>query len=246
MEDTLEGKVALVTGGGTGIGRAVTEALCAAQAGVIVTGRRAEPLAELAQRFPGRVFAHMGDATQPGDAAAAVALCRDHFGRLDILVNNAGLFVRKPLAELSDAEIGAMLDVNVRATLAYCREAAPLLAPTRGCIINLSSAAASYARPGIAGYGASKAAVEHATRVLAVELGPLGIRVNAVAPGVTRTDMTTSLFAEPSTLMRLIENTALRRTGEPEEVARVVLFLASNDAAWVTGQVIAASGGLYL
>src|SRR5262249_39145562 len=126
------------------------------------------------------------------------------------------------------------------------REAVPALARTKGCIINISSAAGSYVRADLSAYGAAKAAIHHATKILAVELGPLGIRCNAVAPGLTRSEMTDPIFGAPGALRSLLGHTALGRVGERGDIARVGAFPASDEAGWVTGQTIAVSGGLLL
>lgn len=240
----LAGKVALVTGGGTGIGRAIVEALVQQGARVVAVGRRPEPLFELADRLGDRVAVLSADVTR--ESRRAIEFAIERFAQLDVLVNNAGSFLKAPLSQTSDAQIAEMLTVNVQAPLSLSREAVSALARTKGCIINISSAAGSYVRADLSAYGAAKAAMHHATKILAVELGPLGIRCNAVAPGMTRSDMTESIFGVPSALKFFLEHTALGRVGEPADIARVVAFLASDEAGWVTGQTIAVSGGLLL
>ena len=240
----LTGKVALVTGGGTGIGRGIVEALVEQGARVVAMGRRPAPLEELAHRLGDRVAPLSADVTRDGPRAIEFAL--ERFSQLDVLVNNAGSFLKAPLAKTSDTQIAEMLAVNVQAPLALSREAIPALAKTRGCIVTVSSAAGSYVRADLSAYGAAKAAMHHATKILAVELGPLGIRCNAVAPGLTRSEMTGPIFDAPGALKFFLDNTALGRVGEPADVARVVAFLASDEAGWVTGQTIAVSGGLLL
>ncbi len=242
----LDGKVAVVTGGGTGIGKAIVLELAARGAEVVAIGRRKEPLGELERAGNGRVAAFAADITRAGDAKRAIEFAVTRLSRLDILVNNAGSFLKKAFAETTDEQITQMLDVNVRGLLACCRESIPHLKDTKGAIVNISSASGIYARPNIVAYGASKAAVHQATRLMAVELGPDGIRVNAVAPGFTRTEMTDYLTSNEASTDALVKLTALGRVGEPEDVARVVAFLAGADARWVTGQIISASGGLLL
>lgn len=242
----LDGRVALVTGGASGIGLAITESFIEEGARVVATGRRRKSLEALESRFSGRVVGYEADVRSPGASTRTVSLALERFGRLDVLVNNAGVFSKRPLSETTDAEIDEMMEVNFRALLVWSRDAMSCLASQKGCIVNVSSAASLYARPHLAAYGGSKAAVNHATRILAAELGPMGIRVNAVAPGLTRTDMTSPIFEDAERLEAMVSQTALRRVGEPEDVAKVVLFLASDEAAWVTGQTVAASGGLFL
>jgi meso-butanediol dehydrogenase/(S,S)-butanediol dehydrogenase/diacetyl reductase len=242
----FEGKVALVTGGGAGIGLAIAEALLEGGARVAVTGRRKEPLHALERRLPDRVAALPADLAEEGSAKRIIERVLTRFGRLDILVNNAGVFLRKLLLDCSDQELSQLLEINVRAPLALTRDALHALKTSKGCVVNISSAASQYVRPALSAYGASKAAIDHATRILAAELGPFGVRVNAVLPGLTRSEMTAPIFDSPERLQAMIAETALRRAGEPVDVARVVAFLASEEAGWVTGQVIAASGGLLL
>jgi meso-butanediol dehydrogenase / (S,S)-butanediol dehydrogenase / diacetyl reductase len=240
----LTGKVALVTGGGTGIGRGIVEELVRQDARVVALGRRREPLEELAKQLGDRVAVLSADVTR--DSRRAVEFALERFSQLDVVVNNAGAFLKAPLAKTSDAQIAEMLTVNVQAPLSLAREAIPALAKTRGSIIHISSAAGSYVRADLSAYGAAKAAIHHVTKILAVELGPLGIRCNSVAPGFTRSDMTEPITGSPNAMKFFLEHTALGRMGEPIDIARVVAFLASDDAGWVTGQTIAASGGLLL
>lgn len=241
----LAGKVALITGGGTGIGRAIALALRAEGAQVVVVGRREAPLAALAADDDGIAYA-TADVTQSAEVRAAVAFAVERFGHLDLLVNNAGTGLVKPLVETDDAEIDQVLRVNVGGVLIAAREALPALVTRKGAIVNVGSVVADGVIPGMVTYSASKAAVAHLTRVLAAEVGPQGVRVNAVAPGLTRTDMAAEFIDDPAVREGMVGQTPLGRVGEPEDVARVVSFLASPEAGWVTGQVLAASGGLML
>lgn len=237
--------VVLITGGGTGIGRGIALAFREAGAEVVVVGRREEPLKSLAAEDEGIAYT-TADVTDSAQVRAAVEFTVERFGRLDVLVNNAGVFAGKALVETSDAEIAQVLAVNVGGVLATTREALPELTKTRGSIVNLSSVVATGVSAGMAVYSASKAAVEHLTRVLAVEVGPTGVRVNAVAPGLTRSEMAAPLIEDEGTYAALVGQTPLGRLGEPDDVAQAVVFLASDRARWVTGQILAASGGLML
>lgn len=245
-QTAFQNKVALVTGGGTGIGKSITETLVLRGAKVVITGRREEPLKNLSAAHPDQVAYIQADVAQPGDAKKAVDFTINAFGRLDVLVNNAGTFSMAPLVEVSDEEIARVFAVNVQGLLSFSREAIPHLAKTKGSIVNTSSTVATGVMPGASVYSGSKAAVDHITRILAAELGPMGIRVNAVSPGLTRTDMSAPITSHDETLQGMVAQTPLGRLGEPIDIARVVAFAASDDAGWVTGQIIASSGGIML
>jgi len=241
----LENKAAIVTGGGTGIGLATTEALVKEGANVLIVGRREAPLKSLAEKYPGKVSYLQADISHSGSSELIINTVLETYGKLDILVNNAGYAVIKPLMLITDDEIDQMLTLNVKAMLALSREAIPALEQSRGSIINISSVAAQTAVPGFTAYAATKSAIDRMSKILAVEVGPTGVRVNVVAPGLTRTDM---LNATPQEAVDKLVNeaTALRRVGEPEDIAETITWLASEQSAWVTGQVIQSSGGLLL
>lgn len=240
----VQDKVAFVTGGGTGIGRAVALALRAGGAQVVVGGRREAPLRELAVQ-EGIEWVGV-DVSDPGQVAASIERVLELHGRLDILVNNAGVYSVAPLEETSEESLQLLWEVNVAGVLRVSRAALPALRESRGAIVNISSIVARGVFPGAVAYSASKAAVEHATRVLAAEVGPQGVRVNAVAPGPTETPMTEHLLADSGTVAALAGQTPLGRIGRPEDVAPAVVFLASPAASWVTGEVLSAAGGLTL
>lgn len=246
----IANKVVIITGGGTGIGKATAQAFVSQGAKVVVVGRRKEPLAALANEYEGDVEYLQADITQSGKSKAIIDFTIEKFGRVDVLVNNAGAGIIKPLSLLTDVEIETMLSANLKGMLVLSRDAIPALEKTKGTIINVSSVAGQSALSGFSAYAATKAGIDRVGKILANELGPAGIRVNTVAPGLTKTDMfnATMLSDGPNEEVdKLInEATALRRLGEPEDVARSILWLASENAGWVTGQIIQASGGLML
>jgi NAD(P)-dependent dehydrogenase (short-subunit alcohol dehydrogenase family) len=241
----FEGKIVLITGGGTGIGRAAAEQFVAEGAQVVVTGRRIEPLQELADAHPGRIAFSVGDIAAAAGPAEAVACAVEQFGGLDVLVNNASLWITKAIGDLTDEDIFQSLAVNQAATLRTIRQALPLLVARRGTIVNLSSTGAQRPLVDNALYAGCKAAVEAMTRCLAVELGPAGIRVNTVAPGATDTEMlAASLTDEVRALTASV--TPLGRVGRADDVARAIVWLAGPEADWITGQVVQSSGGIML
>ncbi len=246
MTSFFEGKVALITGGGTGIGRATALEYVNAGGRVFVVGRRKEPLKSLASSHPDQVGWRSADLAVLGEAQQVVSSAIERFGRLDLLVNNAGAYVQNALKDTADAEIRRIFELNVFATMALIREATPALTEAGGSIVSVSSTLTRGVMPGTSVYSASKAALEQLTRVLAAELGPAGIRVNAVAPGVTETDINSDARANADFVQMMVGRTPLGRLGKPEDIARVIVQLTDAPAAWVTGQVIQAGGGLML
>ena len=252
----LEDKVALVTGGSRGIGRAIAERLARDGAVVGVAYGRNEAAAhetiERIRRGGGLAFALRAELGRHGDAtrlwAAFDAAGRDHApdGKLDILVNNAGIGRSPALAALTEDTFDELFAVNVRAPFFIVQQGLSRLRDG-GRIINVSSGAARLAIPEIMAYGATKGALDTFTLNLAKELGPRGITVNSVAPGVIDTDVNAAwLRGNPQAEAAAAALAALGRIGQPEDVADIVAFLASHDARWVTGRVIDATGGVGL
>jgi len=242
----LENRVAVVTGASRGIGAAIARRLATDGAQVVVNYHRgAEAAAQVVREIEaagGRAFpvqADMADLEQIRSLfAATMARC----GRLDILVNNAGIARFRPLEEIDAADYERQFAVNVRGVLFATQEAARHIGEEGGRIINISSGAATAAPPGTSVYSATKAAVETLTRVHAAELGPRRITVNAISPGLIQTDMLETVIPAEA-LPAMIASTPLRRLGTPEEIADAVAFLASEEARFITGQVLAVSGG---
>ncbi|HEY2807502.1 MAG TPA: glucose 1-dehydrogenase [Steroidobacteraceae bacterium] len=242
---TQVNRVALVTGAGRGIGAAIALELAAQGARVVVNyAERADDANSTVAAIRaagGDAFSAQADVQDPQQLARLFAAVSQKYGRLDILVNNAGVGGTAMLDELNADTIDRVLAVNVRAVLLATQRAVRAFSSSGGAIVNLSSALALQPVPAQALYAATKGAIDALTRVLARELGPLHIRVNAVAPGPTEAGL---LQIDEQTRGYLISRTPLGRIGIPADTAKVVAFLASDAAAWITGQVIGADGGL--
>lgn len=242
----LKGKVAVVTGGTRGIGFSVVELFLKNGASVALLGSRQETvdkaLAKLREINPDYPVIGMApDLTDYAAVEATMAAVKEKFGRIDILVNNAGISARDPLLQYKPEDFEHIMDVNVTAVFNGCRAVAPIMKEQGGgSIINTSSMVSIYGQPAGVGYPTSKFAVNGLTKSLARELGRSNIRVNAVAPGVTRTDMLVALPKE--VLDRVSAPIPLGRVGEPEEVANCFLFLASDMASYVTGEILSVDG----
>lgn len=242
----LQGKKAIVTGGTRGIGFAVVQTFLRNGASVALFGSRQETvdkaLAALKAENPDwEVIGMAPDLTDYAAVDAAFAEVEKAFGRIDILVNNAGISAREPLYDYPPEAFEKMMRLNVSAVFNGCRAAAPRMkAQGGGSIINTSSMVSLYGQPSGVGYPTSKFAVNGMTRSLARELGRDNIRVNAVAPGVTRTDMVANLPQE--IVQRVRAPIPLGRMGEPEEVANAFLFLASDLASYITGEILQVDG----
>ncbi|AEG50876.1 3-oxoacyl-(acyl-carrier-protein) reductase [Sphingobium chlorophenolicum L-1] len=234
------GKVVLITGGGTGIGRGIGEAFARAGAKVVVSGRRIEPLQNFCAANPDNADFVQLDVGVEADRQRAVQQVIDRHGRLDLLVNNAISYTGATLDVLTLEEIESMFRVLLLGTVMMTKAALPHLVASRGSVINLSSVAGRFVEPLTGGaYGAAKAGVNQFTRVLAAELAPKGVRVNAIAPGSTATE---AMLPEQEQMF--IDMTPMGRLGVPADIAAVAMFLASDAGGWVTGQVIDAAGGL--
>lgn len=247
----LDGKVAIVTGGGTGIGAAVVRRFAAEGASVVVTGRRPGPIQEVA-RETGAVPVS-GDAADPAHVSQAVQAALDRFGGLDVVVANAGVGFGGSAEDVTEELWHRTIAVNLTAPMLLVRACIPaLIARGAGSIVLVSSISAFVSSPDSAAYDASKAALLGLVRSIAVDFGPLGIRANALCPGWVRTPMADAEMDELGVARGVsreeaygiaTRNVPLRRAADPEEIAGCCLFLASDDSAFVTGAALVADGG---
>jgi meso-butanediol dehydrogenase / (S,S)-butanediol dehydrogenase / diacetyl reductase len=234
----FEGKVALVTGGSNGIGAAIVARLAGEGARVLIADRAAPAATSDAIRYVAT------DAAVSADVSAAVAAAIEHWGRLDILVNNAGLGSFGQTPDIDDETWDKVFAVNIRAIFQFCRAAIPLMRDSGGAIINIASISGLLGDYGMGAYNASKGAVVNYTRSLALECAALGIRVNALCPGLVDTAMSAPGQVSPQDREDWASRIPLGRMARPEEMAAVVAFLASDDASYVTGSIVAADGGI--
>jgi NAD(P)-dependent dehydrogenase (short-subunit alcohol dehydrogenase family) len=245
----LPGKVALVTGGSAGIGEAIAKTFAREGARVVITGRRQEELDRVVQdidRQNGAAVAIAGSVTDDRHARAAVNKAIQHYGTLDVLVNNAGVgeFGRR-LHELDDETWSRVLDVNLTGVFRMTRAAvSEMMKRGRGSIVNISSIASLIGIPLLPAYAASKGALDALTRAIAIDYAQDGIRCNVVNPGLIATPMAAPLMADREQLDPILSHYPIRRPGTPEEVADMVLYLASDEAAWVTGGTFTIDGGM--
>lgn len=246
----FEGKVALVTGGAHGIGRAVVESLLAEGARVVAADNEEASLhaavAELAARGD-RVRAVAGDISRRQDVHHMVMECVDAFGRLDVLVANAAVTDAQALLEIEDSRWQRVLEVNITGTFLCVQEAARVMARQGGgAIVVTASTNAFWVESGLGAYNTSKGGVVALVRSAAIDLAPLGIRVNAVEPGVVRTRFASFVVDNPTESAWYLKKIPLNRFAEPADVAKAILFLASSDASYITGQALILDGGLTL
>lgn len=249
MHIDLSGKVAIVTGAGRGIGRVIAETLAKEGAIVVVADIRQDLLDDVKAQWQregwhgAQVICDVRDSASCNAAAAAAEAA---FGHIDILVNNAGIASGTKVAEMPDDAWDANLAINLSGTMRMCRAVIPAMQRQgSGRILNAASFAAIIPSIGGAAYSASKAGVESLSRVLAGELGPYNITVNAYAPGMIPTEMNHFAERDPATQERLLDTLTLRRWGAPEDVANLLVFLASDQAGYITGTMIDVSGGKF-
>ncbi len=242
---TLTGKKALITGGSRGLGFAIAKAFIEYGAEVIITGRNKEHMNKacksLGEKCTGLIF----DLKDLGGIKTFVSTIEKEHGVIDILVNNAGIHLKKDALEVSDEEYEEVIRINQQSVFALSRECAKkMVKRKKGVIIMVSSMASLYGIPKVIAYTAAKSAVEGMTRGLAVELSPLGIRVNCIAPGFIETDMSSkALNGDKERKERILSRTPMAKLGTPDDIAHAAVYLSSDAAAYITGIVLPVDGG---
>jgi 3-oxoacyl-[acyl-carrier protein] reductase len=245
----LAGKVAVVTGASKGIGAAIAKAFAAEGASVVVNYASSKEgaekvVAEIVGKG-GKAIAVGGDVAKPAAIEALFAETKKAYGKVDVMVNNAGVYEFSPLEGVTEAALQNMFGINVFGLLLSTQAALKLFPAEGGSVINIGSAITSQTPPNTVVYTATKGAVDSITRVLSKELGPRKIRVNSINPGGVETEGVHSAgFIGSDFFNALVTQTPLGRIGQPEDMARVAVFLASEDSGWVTGETLLASGGL--
>ena len=244
---TLTGKVAIVTGASKGIGAGIAKLFSASGAAVVVnyanSKEAANALVAEIKSSGGKAVAIQADFSKTADIQRLFEESKHAFGTLDILVNNAGVYAFAPLQDATEQEFQREFSTNVLGVITATKEAAKHFGPNGGSIINISSIASVGFMPNSVIYAASKSAVDSITRVTSIELAPKKIRVNSIAPGATITEGIAALGWPQEAVEAVVATIPFGRPGVPEDIARVALFLASDDSAWVTGERITASGG---
>jgi 3-oxoacyl-[acyl-carrier protein] reductase len=245
----LANKVAVVTGASKGIGAGIARSLAAEGAAVVVNyasskGDAERVVAEIAAKG-GKAIAVQGDVSKASDVQRLFGETKRAFGKLDVLVNNAGIYQFAPLGEITEEQFHRQFNTNVLGLILASQEAAKLIGPEGGSIINIGSTASRATPPMTAVYTATKGAVDAITQVLAKELGPKKIRVNSINPGMVETEGVHAAGIIGSDFQKQWESqTPLGRIGQPEDIAPIAVFLASADSGWLTGEILLASGGL--
>ena len=249
MSGKLAGKTAIVTGASKGIGAAIAKQLAAEGASVVVnyatSKAGADQVVDAIKNGGGKAVAAQANVARPEEIERLFKDAKQAFGRVDILVNNAGVYEFAPIEEVTVEHFRKMYDLNVLGLILASKEAVKHFGSDGGAIINISSVAATAGMPGTSVYSSTKAAVDAVTRSLAKELGPRGIRVNSINPGMVETEgVHAAGFAESDFRKQIEAQTPLGRIGQPLDIAPAAVYLASSDSAWLTGETLYISGGL--
>lgn len=238
-------KIALVTGGGSGLGLAIARKLAANHIHTVIIGRDKNKIEAAAREIGTGVETISFDLTDLSKIPVLVQELQKKYGAIDILVNNAGINQKKSALEVTDAEFQTILQTNLNSVFALTREVAKgMVTSGNGSIINISSMASQYGIPAVVSYTASKSAIEGITKSLAVEFSPFGVRVNCVAPGFIETEMSAkALNGDPARKQKVLSRTPMGKLGKPEDVAKAVYFLASDESNFITGSILRVDGG---
>ena len=242
---TQNKRVAIVTGGGSGLGLAIAEKFTQAGIETIIVGRDQEKLKIAKEQLGNLCHAIACDVSDLSSVPGFVIDVLKKFGQIDILVNNAGINMKKEITDVTDEDFQKVITTNLTAVFVMSREVIRHMQEKKaGCIINISSMAAQYGLPKVIAYSASKTAIDGITRAMAVELGPKGIRVNAIAPGFIYSAMTAkALDSDPERKAKVFNRTPMGHMGQPEDIGAAALYLASDAAKYVTGVVLPIDGG---
>jgi NAD(P)-dependent dehydrogenase (short-subunit alcohol dehydrogenase family) len=241
----MTNKIAVVTGGASGLGLAITEKFVQSGIKTIIIGRNEENLKSVATELGSLCSYKVMDLGSLANIPALVSEIESEYAQIDILVNNAGINLKKHFTEVSDEEFQRVVQTNLNAVFTISREVTKgMIAKGAGCIVNISSMAAQYGIPYVIAYTAAKTGIEGMTKAMAVELSPRGIRVNCVAPGFIKTAMSAkALDSDPERKQKVMSRTPMGKLGEPADVAEAVYFLASDAAKYITGVVLPVDGG---
>ncbi len=241
----MEQKLAIVTGGGSGLGLAIARKFTQNNIRTIIISRTEDKLKSALDILGTNADYEVCDLSDLRAIPLLISKIYQEYGKIDILVNNAGINLKKPLIEVTDEDYHNVILTNQNSVFSITREVAKLMIPNEsGAILNISSMSSQYGIPNVIAYTASKSAIEGMTRAKAVELSPLGIRVNCIAPGFIYTDMSSkALDSDPARKSKVIGRTPMGKMGTPEDVANAAYFLCSDEAAYITGVVLPVDGG---
>lgn len=242
---TTHNKVAIVTGGGSGLGFAIAEKFVQQGITTVIAGRDKEKLNAAKEKLGDLCFAIPCDVSDLSSVPGFITSVIKQFGKIDILVNNAGINMKKEFTDVTDEDFQKIITTNLTAVFSISREVVKqMLLQKAGCIINISSMAAQYGLPKVIAYSASKTAIDGMTRAMAVELSPKGIRVNAIAPGFIYSEMTAkALDSDPERKAKVFGRTPMGIMGQPADIGEAAYFLASDGAKYITGVVLPVDGG---